>query len=803
MDQASSIIAAFDAGKLPSQQQINAFIDWLLNSALTQVEPSSDGGELSAQGKTLVQDVRDLLNAYKLVGEHKNGDDLIQEALWHLTQADISSTSMKGDVDTEKASQDARALARAIKTVMRIVWTNFASESGSALHDFSSFMRLALADAAEFISKSAGSAAETLREVDAEIEKGERNELGVRKSSGDEDPESKDAKVQFEKTMDTVKVAGSKTIGAGQVAAATAEDLANRTSSRVQEAFYKICDRAQDDEQYHSAVSTIFNILHKWIHKSLDTAGDVNTDTSLESFIDDPTEEQHLIKAIRSFRAFFERLADGKSLDDFFAALRVFGVDVQQDQHLRKLFDDLLAHLRRSVDERGYVRSEDAQKTREELKSRWKELYDADTEEGKKWRDDFGRLKNEALEFQKALDGGEDAKRVHQAQAKLATDIEQSFLTAASAAAQTATDQFPWMWQDLFNAYLPRVMSMIKDIPIPRTEYKDKDVEFVLENVDISSCNLLPGHAYIRNITDIDIKAPAVGQATTSMGSLTRIYVKGVQLEMKEISVYFLDKNASIGPAEFTGLLEFTLPPQGIDVDVVVRFIPNSPEGLKERQRRGAFLDIQRVDVKVSDGVDIQVKKSNHAVLSTVFRPLIISRFRDALQTILADNIRAALEWSDAFAWDVGNRAEVFADAGLSRGPSLVAGFWSELGHLRRGEGGLLSGWKATGTGLIKEDGNAKDGAKFAIGAEPQILPGEKRGPIGNFSEPLADKIDANVDAQGLAEGSRDAVKDVATQAKDKVQQGIQKVKSFKQAVEEKSEQEKRKPGWKSDAFDI
>ena len=62
-------------------------------------------------------------------------------------------------------------------------------------------------------------------------------------------------------------------------------------------------------------------MLSKWLHKSLDTAGDVNTDTSLESFIDDPTDDQHLIKAVRGVRAFIERNADGKSLDDFFGAL--------------------------------------------------------------------------------------------------------------------------------------------------------------------------------------------------------------------------------------------------------------------------------------------------------------------------------------------------------------------------------------------------------------------------------------------------------------------------------------------------
>ena len=115
----------------------------------------------------------------------------------------------------------------------------------------------------------------------------------------------------------------------------------------------------------------------------------------------------------------------------------------------------------------------------------------------------------------------------------------------------------------------------------------------------------------------------------------------------------------------------------------------------------------------------------------------------------------------------------------------------------------MFKGWKATGTGLIKEEGNAKDGAKFAIGAEPQVLSGEKRGPKGTFSEPLADKVDTDVAVGGIAEDARDQVKSVAQQAKQTMQQGVQKVKLFKETVEEKSEVEKKTPGWKSSAFDM
>ena len=122
-----------------------------------------------------------------------------------------------------------------------VIWTHFSQESSFVLHDFASFMRLALADAADFVSRSAGSTAETLREVDEEIGKGERNELGMKNVPEEEKFKNQDAKEQWERVADTVKVAGSKTIGAGQVAAQTSEELANKSSQRVQDAWNQVC----------------------------------------------------------------------------------------------------------------------------------------------------------------------------------------------------------------------------------------------------------------------------------------------------------------------------------------------------------------------------------------------------------------------------------------------------------------------------------------------------------------------------------------------------------------------------------
>jgi hypothetical protein len=71
MDKTSSVIAALDAGKLPSQRQINVIIDWIL----VDIIPSdpTELNDLTERGKVIARDLTDLLNAYKQLGTNKNG----------------------------------------------------------------------------------------------------------------------------------------------------------------------------------------------------------------------------------------------------------------------------------------------------------------------------------------------------------------------------------------------------------------------------------------------------------------------------------------------------------------------------------------------------------------------------------------------------------------------------------------------------------------------------------------------------------------------------------------------------------
>ena len=416
----------------------------------------------------------------------------------------------------------------------------------------------------------------------------------------------------------------------------------------------------------------------------------------------------------------------------------------------------------------------------------------------------------------------EDLNRVNEAHEKFGMDIEEGFVEA-EIGVQAAVEQATWFWQDLFKVYIPRVFSKMRDVPVPRfvfllvffrliflshclfrTEYKDDDIEFVLENLDISSFNILPSHVYIRNITDVDIVTSSTSAPSrTAVGTLSHVRIQAMQLTLNDVSFWYRDKTASVmTPNEFAGLLGLTLPTKGIDVDLKIRLIPSTIHAKSKDSRASLnhFHVIEKATVSISEDVNIEVKASNHPVLTTLFKPIMVSRLKDALERTLSEELRGVVEWFDGVAWDVAKRREVFEDTGLGGGGSLMAALWSEFGRLQRERTDEI-GWKATGTGVVveQEKGEGKGKSAFAIGAEPQILAGEKRGPLGTGSEPLKDKVAEeamDVDIQEVFE-------DPEGRAKGMMKEGKKQVVGFRKSVERKKELEMRNKGWESASFDF
>lgn len=82
---------------MTTDNQISSNIDAALNSAL--LNTSFEGqSKLSNEGNQLLSDFRAVLESYKQLGNAKNSDNIVQDALWSSSKADVD---FNASVDSE------------------------------------------------------------------------------------------------------------------------------------------------------------------------------------------------------------------------------------------------------------------------------------------------------------------------------------------------------------------------------------------------------------------------------------------------------------------------------------------------------------------------------------------------------------------------------------------------------------------------------------------------------------------------------------------------------------------------------
>lgn len=115
------IVSAFQNGKLPSNDQIDA----TLNGFIASKALSSPSNKLSSEGRALVADFRDVVNQAKLLLLSKNDGNLIQDFIWKTSRHDYASIDTPGaHVSKDAAKQDGDRALEGIKTLGNLLITN-------------------------------------------------------------------------------------------------------------------------------------------------------------------------------------------------------------------------------------------------------------------------------------------------------------------------------------------------------------------------------------------------------------------------------------------------------------------------------------------------------------------------------------------------------------------------------------------------------------------------------------------------------------------------------------------------------
>ncbi|KAG5639678.1 hypothetical protein H0H81_005861 [Sphagnurus paluster] len=129
------VIEAFRRGRLPSNEQIDHTLQYVLDHSPVDVD------RLSSEGKKLVQDTHDIIETARMMVQEKNADELFQQFVWNTREIDTESmrNGVPGKdgipVEQEKIDADSQQAVQHLRTLLSLVLTN--SEVRKLLSDFS------------------------------------------------------------------------------------------------------------------------------------------------------------------------------------------------------------------------------------------------------------------------------------------------------------------------------------------------------------------------------------------------------------------------------------------------------------------------------------------------------------------------------------------------------------------------------------------------------------------------------------------------------------------------------------------
>ena len=195
------VVEAFRNGRLPTNDQIDKTLRYFLDHSPVDVH------KLSPEGRSFVQDAKDIIETARLMVQQKNADELLQNFIWHTRAIDsqklktnglneaLPTESLKSDADkgnttlhglTDHIYWTFLVAVRHLRTLLSIILTN--SEVRKLLSDISVIgVDLLSKGATEFAQKIAPTD-EQLRNVDRSAPDDEFITSGGRPVGPDETP---------------------------------------------------------------------------------------------------------------------------------------------------------------------------------------------------------------------------------------------------------------------------------------------------------------------------------------------------------------------------------------------------------------------------------------------------------------------------------------------------------------------------------------------------------------------------------------------------------------------------------------
>jgi len=233
------------------------------------------------------------------------------------------------------------------------------------------------------------------------------------------------------------------------------EEAKDKLVKRLQE----VVTQAQSNPQYKRAITSIVSLVKKYAHKAEDALDEVKEKSEVND------EDEKVQQAGRDLKTFVERVAN-KSLDDVIKASQKAAEDIKNDDKLTAYFDNLEQFIDRLLYQPGYVVSQRAYR-------KASSLYD----DGQSLLADNPTWKADAANLQKQLEAlvnGVKNDGPTNALVEAIEDLADSLQTAGQIGLGSLKIDGQGLYRDFVDVMLPRIISLVKEIPVPRIEFKSE-----------------------------------------------------------------------------------------------------------------------------------------------------------------------------------------------------------------------------------------------------------------------------------------------------------------------------------------
>ncbi|KXX78954.1 hypothetical protein MMYC01_204742 [Madurella mycetomatis] len=674
------IINAFKNGKVPSNDQI----DVALNSFLASKALSSPSQELSSEGKTLVADVREVVEQAKYLLLSKNDGNLLQDFIWQTEQWDAKSVAPPGaPVDKETARQHGDHALEGLRTLGTLIITN--GQFRKLLRDATTLFRDMAGDAATNAASRIKPSQEDLDQMDApaadntwhdkpnmskDSMKGKFNELykgnpkedlkaaGAEGTSrahpaGSSDPQDLTATA----AQDRQTGASSGVNATGGAVTATeslkkkvdenvdqeTKDKAKAKNDEYRERVRKYFSRkvpqerrdqtvwrlkkmvleCQQHPDYQRAIQTLLDLAEQYgDHANRMARGGTSTVKDARS---------GLLQAETDLKTLIERFANGTSTDDLWDSVKTIYDDADRDPQLRNWFKAINNYIRRCLQEQGYILDDDSN-------DQWHRLYD----EGNyllrnKYRGHTDRIVDEIKFLADQFDQDPQNKAFAASLTKLFTDLGND---------ENGKPTFkPHLVKDLTDVILPAVFEKVAYVPVPRIEFSDSQFDVVIENLVLESDNFMPN---VLEIASENYRRFGRKKFANKSYYSVDVKVAGVQMDLRDVS-YYIKRKQGFPSITDKGVANLLLAGDGFSF----RMKLTSPDQ-KDSQ---SFFKIDKVDVSVKN-LNIKLVESSHKLLFSIFKPLMLKALRPGVQKALEKVIKDQAARLDALMFQIKQEAD-------------------------------------------------------------------------------------------------------------------------------------------------